>query len=354
MTLWYLTRGSGVVALLLLTASIVLGVVSSLGWRTGSWPRFAVNAVHRNLTLLAIGFVVVHVVTTVLDTYAPVSLVAAVVPFASPYRPVWLGLGAVAFDLLLALVISSLARGWIPARAWRAVHWSAYAAWPVALLHSFGTGSDARVGWFTVLGVACLGTVAAAVAVRAVQARGPVRLGGLAAAVAVPVAVLVWYHAGPAQHGWAKRSGTPSALLASKRVRVLRPAAAAAAPSTPPRSFVSALSGRLSQSPAPNGEVTIHLILTLRGGPRGAARLDLQGVPGDGGVSMTASGVSFVPATTRAVYAGKVVALNGSRVVADVRDAAGDRLQLGFQLQIDPTSQAVSGVAVASPTGSSE
>lgn len=354
MTLWYVTRGSGVVALLLLTASIVLGVVSSLGWRNGSWPRFAVNAVHRNLTLLAIGFVVVHVVTTVLDAYAPVSLVAAVVPFASPYRPVWLGLGAVAFDLLLALVISSLARGWVPARAWRAVHWSAYAAWPIALLHSFGTGSDARVGWFTVLGVACLAAVAAAVAVRAAQARGPIRLGGVAAAIAVPVALLVWYHAGPAQRGWAKRSGTPSALLASKRVRVFRSAAAAAAPPKPPRSFVSALSGRLSQSPAPNGEVTIHLILTFRGGPRGAARLDLQGVPGDGGVSMTASGVSFVPATTRAVYAGKVVALDGSRVVADVRDAAGDRLRLGFQLQIDPSSQAVSGVAVASPAGSSE
>lgn len=351
MTLWYATRGSGVVALLLLTASVVLGVVSSLGWRSARWPRFAVNAVHRNLTLLAIGFVAVHVVTTVVDGYAPVSLVAAVVPFASPYRPLWLGLGAVAFDLLLVLVVSSLVRGWIPARAWRTVHWAAYLAWPVALIHALGTGTDARIGWFALLGAACLGVVALAVAFRAALARGRIRLGGVAAAIAVPAAVLVWYHAGPSQRGWAKRSGTPPALMASRRLRaVSRPAA----PPKPPGSFVSALSGTLSQTPAPNGEVTIHLRLRLRGGPHGAARLDLRGVPGDAGVTMTASGVSFVPATTRAVYAGKVVALDGTRVVADVRDAAGDRLQLGFQLQIDSATQAVSGVAVASPTESSE
>lgn len=350
MTLWYVTRGTGVVALLLLTASVILGVVSSLGWRTDHWPRFAVNVVHRNLTLLAVGFVVVHVVTTVLDAYAPVSIVAAVVPFVSPYRPVWLGLGAVAFDLLLALVASSLARAWIPTRAWRTVHWAAYVAWPVALLHAFGTGSDARVGWFAWLGIACVVAVALAVAVRAMRAvRTDLRVGGTATALAVAAALLVWYHAGPSQRGWAKRSGTPAALLASRRhLRVTRPAA----PPKPPASFVSALAGTLSQTPAPNGEVTIHLLLTLRGGPRGAARLDLQGVPGNGGVAMTASGVSFVPATTRAVYAGKVVALDGSRVVADVRDAAGDRLQLGFQLQIDPQSQTVSGVATASPRSS--
>jgi DMSO/TMAO reductase YedYZ heme-binding membrane subunit len=353
MTLWYVTRGTGVVALLLLTASVMLGVVSSLGWRTDRWPRFAVNAVHRNLTLLAVGFVVVHVVTTVLDAYAPVSLVAAVVPFTSPYRPIWLGLGAVAFDLLLALVVSSLARGWTPPRAWRTVHWAAYVAWPVALLHAFGTGSDARVGWFTWLGIACLGGVAAAATVRAVQSgRTDLRLGGVAAALAVTAAVLVWYHVGPSQRGWAKRSGTPTGLLASRRVRTTPQPADP--PPKPPTSFVSALAGTLSQSPAPNGEVTIHLLLRLRGGPRGAARVDLQGVPGHEGVAMTASGVSFVPATTRAVYAGKVVALDGSRVVADVRDAAGDKLQLGFQLQIDPASRTVSGMAVASPSGGAE
>src|SRR5512140_2341216 len=99
-TFWCLTRGSGVVALLLLTASVVLGVLSTVRVRSARWPRFAVGSVHRNLTLLAIVFVVLHVVTTVADGYAPVRLTDAVIPFASRYRPVWLGLGAVAFDLL--------------------------------------------------------------------------------------------------------------------------------------------------------------------------------------------------------------------------------------------------------------
>ena len=146
-TFWYLTRGTGIVALLLLTASIVLGVLTTSRWRTPRWPRFALSAVHRNLTLLTLVFIVVHVVTTVLDGYAPVRLVDAVVPFVSAYRPVWLGLGAVAFDLLLALVVTSLLRARLGYRLWRQIHWLAYASWPVALVHALGTGSDARSGF---------------------------------------------------------------------------------------------------------------------------------------------------------------------------------------------------------------
>ena len=119
--LWYLTRGSGVVALVLLTAGVLLGILSSLGARTNRWPRFAVGGAHKNLTLLSVVFVVFHVVTTVADGYAPIRLTDAVVPFASPYRPVWLGLGAVAFDLLLALVITSYLRHRIGFRTWRGV-----------------------------------------------------------------------------------------------------------------------------------------------------------------------------------------------------------------------------------------
>ena len=101
--------------------------------------------------------------TTVADGFAPIGLKDAVVPFTSPYRPFWLGLGAVAFDLLLALTATSLLRVRIGLRTWRALHWLAYAAWPIALVHSLGTGSDARVGWFELLGAACTLAVAAAV-----------------------------------------------------------------------------------------------------------------------------------------------------------------------------------------------
>ena len=117
---WYLTRGSGVVALVLLTASIVLGIVTTIRWSASGLPRFAVAGLHRRLTLFAIVFVAVHVATTVVDGFAPIGWKDAVIPFLSPYRPIWLGLGAVAFDLLLALVITSLLRARIGYRVWRA------------------------------------------------------------------------------------------------------------------------------------------------------------------------------------------------------------------------------------------
>ena len=346
-SLWFVTRGSGVVALLLLTGSMVLGIVVGLRARSALWPRFAFADIHRNLTLLAIAFVGVHVVTTITDGYAPISITAVFLPFASTYRPIWLGLGALALDLLLALVATSLLRHRIAPRLWRGVHWLAYAAWPVALLHSFGTGSDARFGWLAALGLGSLAAVALAALIRIGLGAGPrtVRAGAAGAALVAPVAVFLWYESGPAQHGWARRAGTPTAVLekgvsASPGVRNVP----VAAPSSPPTSFASALSGTESQVNAPNGLVTVRLSLRLRGGPRGAARIDLRGIPEGEGVSLTASGVSFVPATTRSVYTGRVVGLEEQHVVAEVRDAAGNRLRLYFQLSIDGVSRAVTGV----------
>lgn len=350
-TLWYVTRGSGVVALLLLTVSTLLGVGVTLRWRGERWPRFAVATVHRNLTLLSIFFVIVHVVTTVADGYAPISITAAVWPFGSPYRPLWLGLGTVAFDLLLALVATSLARRWLTPKIWRAVHWLAYATWPIALLHAFGTGSDGRFGWLAIVGFASLGSVALAVLARAALGAGDLRLRAAATATALvtPLLIVLWYENGPSQHGWAKRAGTPTSILG--HTRRTTNAALAQPPQTPPTSFVSALSGKVLQIQDPNGLVTVRLSLDLRGGPRGAARIDLRGSPSAEGVSMSASGVSFVPATTRSVYVGQVIGLDGSRVVADVHDRAGDLLRLSFDLRIAAGARSVSGVVAGSAQG---
>src|SRR2546428_5947614 len=141
---WYLTRGTGTVGLLLLTVGLVLGVRGPTRFRTARLPRFAVSALHRNVTLLALVFTAVHVVTTLLDGYAPIGLRDVFVPFAASYRSVWLGLGAVALDLLLALIVTSLLRNRIGLRTWRAVHWLAYPSWPVALEYSLGTRIDDR------------------------------------------------------------------------------------------------------------------------------------------------------------------------------------------------------------------
>ena len=347
--LWYLTRGSGAVALLLLTASVALGVLVSLRTTTGRWPRFAVNSLHRNLTLIAIAFVGLHVVTTVADGYAPIGLKDALVPFASPYRPIWLGLGAVAFDLLLALVVTSYLRHRIGVRLWRGVHWLAYAAWPIALVHSFGTGSDPRTFWLVLLGFGSLSVVVAAVVLRVAVGGGDMRLRAAsgAAAIAAPLAVFLWWHGGPAQNGWARRAGTPASLMASHRRVATGTVLTSATQTSPPTSFQSPLTGSIRQVRGSDGLLKIVIRLSLAQSPRGQLRIDIHGTPIGDGVSMTASGVSFVPASTRAVYYGSITGLDGSIIAASVKDAAGDTLQLTVRLSLDVASGRASGVVVA-------
>src|SRR4249920_1610729 len=145
--LWYLTRGTGLVALVLLTGSVALGVTTTVGWSTPRWPRFVTLGLHRNLSLLAVAFLGVHVASTVVDGFAPIGWLDVVLPFHSPYRPIWLGLGAVAVDLLIAVTITSLLRRYLSLILWRVVHWTTWLAWPVALLHGLGTGSDTTHRW---------------------------------------------------------------------------------------------------------------------------------------------------------------------------------------------------------------
>jgi len=164
--LWYLGRGSGVVSLVLLTIVVALGIATRSGRPMPGLPRFAVAAVHRNASLLAVTFLGIHVVTLLADPFAQLKLVDLVLPFVGAYRPFWLGLGTVGLDLIAALVITSLARARLGLRAWRVVHWLAYAAWPVALLHSLGTGTDAGRPWMLALAAGSAAVVLAAIAWR--------------------------------------------------------------------------------------------------------------------------------------------------------------------------------------------
>lgn len=350
-TFWYLTRGLGVAALLLLTASVALGVLTAVRWKSNRWPRFVTAGLHRNLTLLSICLIVVHVVTTVADGYTTIGLKDAVIPFLSSYRPVWLGLGAIAFDLLLALVATSLLRGRIGYRAWRYIHWLAYASWPVALVHALGTGSDARVGWMQVVGALSIGVVVLAAlarfGLRSDVPRTAQLVGGIVAVLA-PVAIIAWYQSGPAQRGWAKRAGTPTALLGSRRVAVV-PRAIPVSVSLPRSAFSATLRGTLQETNAPNGLLNVVIRARLHGGAGGSVRVDLRGQALQGGVSMMASGVSYVPAGTRTVYLGDVTALEGQSVFADVTTHTGARLQLAFSLDINTVKKIVTGTVDATP-----
>ena len=109
--LWYASRATGVVTLLLLTAVVVLGILVNRQGRLPGLPGFAVTGLHRNTSLLAVAFLAIHVLTAVADPFVTIRLAAAVLPFASAYKPFWLGLGAVSLDLVAALILTSLARG---------------------------------------------------------------------------------------------------------------------------------------------------------------------------------------------------------------------------------------------------
>src|SRR3984957_6886292 len=161
-TYWYLTRSTGAVALLLLTLSVALGVAGVSRFSSPRWPRFVLDSLHRNVSLLALAFLVVHILTAVLDSFAPISLIDAFVPFAGSYRPFWLGLGAISFDLLLAVTLTSLVRRRLGYGAWRATHWLAYACLPIALLHGLGTGRDVKRARVPGLSIGCLACVSRA------------------------------------------------------------------------------------------------------------------------------------------------------------------------------------------------
>jgi methionine sulfoxide reductase heme-binding subunit len=167
MALWFASRAAGLLALVLLTGTVLLGVSGAVQFASPGWPRFVLALLHRNLALLTVLFVVLHVVTAVLDGYAGIRWIDTVVPFVSGYEPFWLGLGVVAAELLVALVVTSLLRSRVGLRTWRAVHWAAYLSWPVAVVHGLGIGGqDSRTPWILALTLGCVALLLTAAAWR--------------------------------------------------------------------------------------------------------------------------------------------------------------------------------------------
>jgi sulfoxide reductase heme-binding subunit YedZ len=160
-SLWYVNRAAGLVTLTLLTASVVLGIVVALRARSERWPRFAVADLHRNLGLLALVFGVVHVAAAVIDDFVTLSWADALIPFGAAYKPVWVGVGAIGSDLMLAVLITSGLRRRMGYKAWRSVHYLSYGAWASGLLHSIFIGTDSRAAWVVGLLAGCAGAVGA-------------------------------------------------------------------------------------------------------------------------------------------------------------------------------------------------
>ena len=349
--LWYLSRGTGAVTLVLLSASVILGITGTLRWRPGGrTPRFVVDGLHRNVSLLVVVLLTAHVVTSLLDPFAHLRVLDAVVPLASRYRPLWLGFGALAFDLLIALIVTSVLRARLGLRAWRAVHWAAYLCWPVAVLHGLGTGTDARSAWLQLLTAACVAGVVAALAARLLRdwpARAGLRVGTLALVAASVVGTVAFALQGPFKPGWARRAGTPPTLLAAARSPVVT--RTVSAPATVALPFAAPLDGTSRQiGSAGDGraQVDIAARIHVAGAPlRLGLRLYGQALPG-GGLQMVSSSVRLGPGGRADLYRGRVVGLSGDLVVARLTSPGARPVQLRLALRID-ASGAVVGTAAA-------
>ena len=208
---WFLARASGVVALALLTLSMVLGIVAGTRLSSARWPRFVTQGLHRNISLFVLVLLAVHVIAAVVDDYVTITVQESFIPFIGTYRPVWMGLGALSSDLVIAMVVTSLLRQRIGYETWRAVHWTAYLCWPLGIVHALGTGSDVRKAWSVLFTLACVALVLLAVAWRIVAGwprRALLRTTAVLVTACAVAVVFTWARQGPFAPGWSKRSGT--------------------------------------------------------------------------------------------------------------------------------------------------
>ncbi len=172
---WYVARSAGIVAYLLLSTSVVVGVLMSARAKL-SWPRFAVEEVHRFLAILTGVFLALHGIALLADRVVPISIVQLVIPFQTTYRPLGVGLGVTSALLLLAVALSNLVRKRLPYGVWRRIHYVTIAVWLTATAHGLLSGTDRQDFWFIALvgvavctvGLAFLGRFARTVSIGAV------------------------------------------------------------------------------------------------------------------------------------------------------------------------------------------
>jgi Ferric reductase like transmembrane component len=352
--LWYATRGAGATTTVLLTASVVLGIGEERGWRPAGSPRFAVAALHRTISMLAMAMLALHIVTTLLDPFPKIAVLAAFVPFATDYRPLWMGFGALASDLLIAITVTSLLRRRLGYRAWRGVHWAAYACWPVAILHGLGTGSDTKATWMLVLTLGAVAAVVVALLARVARTGTPAqaRAGVTSAAAISAIGLAVWLPQGPLGRGWARRAGTPASVLTAFNPGRSSAARTVAQPSADPfgHAFSASFAGPVREGTSASGVAVVDLRLRLRGGPDGILRIRLGGAPlPGGGLRMDRSAVTLGPPGSPGRYQGRVQYLQDTVLRAEVGSADGRALRLEVNLSVDggSVSGTVSGRPVA-------
>lgn len=358
--MWYLTRGSGIVALLLVTASVVLGILTSGRWEALRWPRFVIERLHRNISLLVVVFIAIHVATTVVDGFVPIGWLDAIIPFRSGYRPVWVGLGTLAVDLLLAITITSLLRVRIGHRTWRVVHLLSYAMWPTAVIHGLGSGTDAAATWMVGLTGASLAAVAIALWWR-LAVRRPRHVGvapvAVLASLAVPMAIGAFAWTGPLRAGWGSHGARLGGSAAPAAGSAAAGSAAAATSTTAPSAGVS-----LPVRASITGQRTVadqgdQRVVTLSARTTAAPALDVTitlygAADPSGGVSLQRGTIAVGPAGGRPQWQGAVTGLRGSTVAGTLSGPGGARAAFAADLVLDRRTSALQGSVTITAQGS--
>jgi len=285
---WYAARAAGVVAYVLLTAVVLVGLTLAGKLTMKTWPKFAVTDLHRFGSLLVGVFIGIHVLTIALDTYTPFSVTQLVVPFASSYRPVWVALGIVSTELLIAVAVTNALRGRIPYRWWRRAHFATFLVWAGATVHGIGAGTDSGALWLSTIYVVAVASVLAALAWRILAKRvGPLPLGGIAAVAAAAGAAMT-LAVGALPHG-----GATHRVVAAARV-----------PSSVSDSFTGAITQQDGASAA-----LVSVIGTGTGSRPVAVRIDLVTADGQ---TIDSSSLQVKDVATGSICKGTVASVGAS------------------------------------------
>lgn len=199
---WDVARVGGLVAYVLTTASVVIGILLSLKWRNETWPRFVTNELHRFVSLVSLVFVGIHTLAVAVDPFIGFTPLEVVVPFASHYRPLWVALGIVAAYLGIAIYLSERLRSRIGYDWWRRFHFLAFAVFVLATLHGLGTGSDSKAPWAIAMYAACGLLVVGLLALRMVPKASAGHPVVAAAVVLLAIEMVLWAATGPLRPGW--------------------------------------------------------------------------------------------------------------------------------------------------------
>lgn len=339
--LWYISRSAGFVGLALLGVIGILGMITAGNFHFGRGSRFVAPEVHRSLSLLAIVILAIHVGAAVLDKYSRIGLKDVFIPFVSQYRPIWIGIGAIAVDLGIAVLVTSFLRIKMGYKSWKVVHWLTYPIFALSIVHGLGSGSDSPILLGKIVYLAVGGVLLAGILMRLSVAGSfskARKTATLIAIIATTAVVVSWSIVGPFTPSWPVRAqgGLRQALLASDQVPVsTKNTQVASAPLTLPLGYSSQWEGKADESPAnAQGQIAIRLLGVLSASKGSRLSVVLIGTPQDGGVLMASSVVEIASSTGAIAYKGSVSNLSGSTIVCNLTGANGSQVTLNISLNI--------------------